>query len=374
MKYIYAILVCLATFPSIAQISGQVIDVDSVPVKYAAVVNVKNNIGCISDSLGFFSLNALQNDSISIRCIGFQADTFPVSKNFEKYILTRKIYDLNEVVVSKDYAALLYFISYKNLIAKLKKESRDRFYCNAVSLLNRDTLQTMYLDLDFEQKITRNAPELLIHNRFVEIQNKSTIKELLANSFMDYNLRLGFLPKVGFPRLFLTQNKEEAINSKYVFQIASDSLFMKVRFTPITSATSSSKVFEATIFKKDTCLVAFAVTSYPNSNFKWKDKNNKPDQLDQSTYFRMSNEDGFYYISEIYSCVNLYYSTNAKVDIAKYAVRLKNYCHAKEKLKKRFGTYFIDNYIVFKKDKKSNYSSEFWKDNAFPLEIPSNFE
>ncbi|MFK7813091.1 MAG: TonB-dependent receptor, partial [Maribacter sp.] len=92
-------------------ICGYLIDgLDNAPIEGATITNASQNIGSISDSLGYFSLKKVSlSDTLSISFLGYKTLSIPASKFQEQqcsqYILTASSYLLNEVVVQEYLAS-----------------------------------------------------------------------------------------------------------------------------------------------------------------------------------------------------------------------------------------------------------------------------
>ncbi|NDP23154.1 MAG: carboxypeptidase-like regulatory domain-containing protein [Paludibacter sp.] len=374
MKNTLAIILCLASFYSEAQISGKVIDSDGTLVNYATIFNLNNKIGCVTDSVGFFEMNGTSTDSIRIQHVSYQTGNFLASKNPDQYILHRNINNIDEIIVSKKYAAWLYFKSYEKAISKFPKERRDKMYCNAIKILNSDTLEKKLLDFDFEQKVVIDSSKTKIHNRFAEIQKKNELFNPDIDKFATNKLKIGIFPMNDFPRNLLAKNKKESMNDNYIFSISTNDHFITIDFIPKSNSPDYYLAVEAIISKSDTCLATYAIASYPTPVVNWKTKENKPDLTDHSIYFKIGYENGFSYLSEIYTCFNAYFNKDNKAFTYKYSINLKNYAHGIERQKDRFGTMYFDNSILFDEKPKSKYSEEFWKSSDFPKKAPYDFE
>ncbi|MCX6239218.1 MAG: carboxypeptidase-like regulatory domain-containing protein [Bacteroidia bacterium] len=374
MKIILVIFLNLFSLISEAQVSGHILDNEKKQVPYATVFNLKTKTGCQADTNGFFSINASINDSIRIQHLGYKMGNFIVKQNPDMYILNQKVYDLQEIVLSNAFPMWLYFKSYEKTIAKFKYNGRDRFYCNATKLVNGDTLQKYFLDLDFEQNKIENSTDVVIHNRFIEVQRYTQQIKAGLDPNAKYNMNINIFPKLNIPCLTKAQNINNALNNDYVYIMTTDSQFIYVNFIPRKKAPTYYNAWEATIKKSDTCLVSFAVISSSNEAMNWKPQENKPDLTEQALYYKISYSNSIGYISEIYSRKIFHYTINNKKYINSYILNLKNYAHDNEKLKKRFGIYCLNNDIVFNEKQKTMGSKEFWNMEDFPWKAPYDFE
>ena len=310
MKYLLLFVFCSTYFSTIAQISGQVQDSDGLPISYATVFNLKNKMGSVTDSIGHFKLAASISDSIRIQHISYKSDNFIILKDLDKYKLNRNVNDIKEVVVSKDYAAWLYFRGYSNTISKMQDESRNRMFGKAVKLLNADTLVKVSLDLDYERNILGKNQKKNMHNRFFEVQRYSEQfddqRDTMSTQLMDYS----FFPLKGLPVIKEASSRENAMNDDYIFKISVDSSFFYIDFIPRKIASNNRFIFEIIITKKDTCLISFAAANLPHpiNSGKSNKKSNQPETVDNASFMRIEFENGQGYIATTYSVSNIYYS------------------------------------------------------------------
>lgn len=376
MKYFLLLLICSAYLPSVAQISGQVIDSDGLPISYATVFNLKNKIGSVTDSIGHFKIDASISDSIRIQHISYKSDNFTISKDLDKYQLQRNINDLKEVVVSKNYVAWLYFRGYFNTVSKMQNESRNRMYGRAVKLLNADTLEKVSMDLDYERNNSGNNPMKIPHNRFIEVQRYSEQFNAQLDTISNKLINFRFFPVKGLPGIKEAPSREAAMNDDYIFQISVDSLFYFIDFIPRKIAPINSSIFEVIISKKDTCMISFAAVTlpYPFKAAKLNVKSYQPETMDIAFFTRIEFENSQGYIATSYSVLNMYYSIGQKTYSKRYSIQLKNYAHQPEVIKKRSGIWMINNFFAYNKKLKSKYSDEFWKNPDFPKEVPYDFD
>lgn len=376
MKYLLLLFFCSSYLTSVAQISGQVVDPEGAPIGYATVFNLRTKVGCVTDSAGFFNLNAAISDSIRIQHLCYKAADFILTTNHNKYLLIRSKNNLKEVVVSKNFAAWLAVRGYMNTRSRMQKETRERMYGCAAKLLNKDTLERISLDLDFERNKSGNGPLSAVHNRLIEIQRYCEQFNASLDTFSNHLVNLTFFPLKDLPGIRESQSREEAMNDNYIFQLSSDSLFFTIDFIPKKGAPPSGRIFEITLSKKDTCMIAFASATlrYPFQAAKSNDRSFKPETMDNAFFTRIAFENGQGYIANSYSVVHMYYAVGAQSYTNSYSVCLKNYAHRPEKLKKRLGVWMIDNQFGFNKKMKSRYSEEFWKYPGFPKGAPYDFD
>ncbi|GEM_PF-5118801 len=373
MKFILLNLLCVLYSFTFAQISGRVIGDDGESINWATVLNLKTNSGYVTDSTGFFTINAKHSDSIRIQHLSYKASDFILSKEKDTYLLKRNLNELNEIVVSKNYAAWLAVKSCEKTLAKMQDESRDKMYCNAVKIMNNDTLDRVFLDLDFERNKSGTGVNAVLHNRLIEIQKfaeqlNHNLDPIAKNIFISE-----LFPTKDLPVIKESKTKEQAMNDYCIFYIATDSQYIKVSFIPKKDAPLSQRIFELTITKKDTSMVAFAMASFPAPFNSTKNFENKPGQSAIGFYYQIAYENGMGYISKAYSEVNLYCNVDNKDFTNTFSYNLKNYAHTSEKQKKRSGVWIINNNFGFKEKLKSKYSTEFWKNNDFPIQTPYDF-
>ena len=374
MKFILLNLLCVLYSLTFAQISGRVIGDDGESINWATVLNLRTNSGCVTDSTGFFTINAKHSDSIRIQHLSYKTSDFILSKEKDTYLLNRNLNELNEIVVSKNYAAWLAVKSCEKAVAKMQGESRDRMYCNAVKIMNTDTLDQVFLDLDFERNKSGSGLNSVIHNRLIEIQKYSeqfnhNLDPIAKNVFVSE-----LFPTKDLPVIKESKTKEQAMNDNCIFYIATDSQYIKVSFIPKKDAPLSQRIFELTITKKDTSMVSFAMASFPAPFYSSKNFENKPGQSAIGFYYQIAYDNGVSYISRAFSEVKLYCNVDNKDFTNTFSYNLKNYAHTLEKQKKRTGAWVINNNFGFKEKLKSKYSTEFWKNNDFPIHSPYDFD
>ena len=375
-KHFILLVFCCTYLSSLAQISGQVLDPDGVPINYATVFNLKNKIGSITDSIGHFKIVASISDSIRIQHISYKSDIFTISKDFDKYQLQRNINDLKEVIVSKNYAAWLAIRGYMNTVSRMKNKSRNRMYGCAVKMMNADTLDKVSLDFDYERNNSGNNPKKIPHNRFIEIQRYSEQFNVQLDTISNKLINFRFSPVKGLPGMKEAPSREEAMNDDYIFQISVDSLFYFIDFIPRKIAPINRSIFEVIISKKDTCMISFAAVTLPHpfKAAKSNDKSTQPETMDNAFFMRIEFENSQGYIATSYSVLNMYYSFGQKIYTKRYSIQLKNYAHQPEVFKKRPGKWMINNSFIFNRKLKSKYSDEFWKNSDFPKEVPYDFD
>ena len=373
MKFTLLNLLCILCSFTFAQISGRVIGDDGAQINWATVLNLRTNSGCVTDSTGFFTIKANLSDSIRIQHLSYKTDGFILSKENDTYLLKRNLNELSEIVVSKNYAAWLAVKSCEKALSKMQVESRDRMYCNAVKIMNNDTLDRVFLDLDFERNKSGSGVNAVLHNRIIEIQKYAeqlhhNLDPIAKNVFVSE-----LFPTKDLPVIKESKTKEQAMNDNCIFYIATDSQYIKVNLIPKKDAPLSQRIFELTITKKDTSMVSFAMASFPAPFNSTKNIENKPGQSAIGFYYQIANENGINYISKAYSEVKLYGNINNKDFTNTFSYNLKNYAHTSEKQKKRTGVWIINNNFGFKENLKSRYSTEFWKNNDFPIQTPYDF-
>jgi CarboxypepD_reg-like domain len=374
-KHLILLLFCFTYLFSVAQISGQVLDSDGLPISYATIFNLKNKMGSISDSIGHFRLDASISDSIRIQHISYKSNSFKISNDLDKYHLQRNINDLKEIIVSKNYAAWLYFKGYFNTVSKMKNESRTRMYGRAAKLFNADTLEKVSMDLDYKRNNSGNNPNKFSHNRFIEVQRYREQFNARLDTFSNKLINFRFFPAKGLPGFKEASSKEKAMNDYYIFQISVDSSFFKLDFIPRKIAPPNSPIYEVIIAKKDTCMISFAVASWPSPlNANLKDKVHKPEMIDNASFYRIEFKNGQGEISETYSVFNMYYSNSQKINCMRYSIHMKKYTHHSEIIKNRLGSWMINNSFIFNRKLKSKYSDQFWKNSDFPKEVPYDFD
>ena len=373
MKFI--LLNLLFFFPSFtfAQISGRVIGADGEAINWATVHNLRTHSGCVTDSTGLFTINANLSDSIRIQHLSYKSADYILSKENDKYLLNQNLNELNEIVVSKNYAAWLAVNSCEKTLAKMQDESRDRMYCNAVKIMNNDTLDRVFLDLDFERNKSGSGVNAVLHNRLIEIQKYAeqlnhNLDPIAKNVFVSE-----LFPTKDLPVIKESKTKEQAMNDNCIFYISTDSQYINVSFIPKKDAPLSQRIFELTITKKDTSMVAFAMASFPAPFNSTKNFENKPEQSAIGFYYQIAYKNGMGYICKAYSEVNLYYNVDNMDFTNTFSYNLKNYAHTPEKQKKRSGVWIINNRFGFAEKLKSKYSTDFWKNNDFPIHPPYDF-
>jgi hypothetical protein len=290
-----------------------VIGDDGESINWASVLNLRTNSECVTDYTGFFTINAKHSDSIRIQHLSYKTSDFILSKEKDTYLLNRNLNELNEIVVSKNYAAWLAVKSCEKALAKM------------------------------QDPIAKNI----------------FVSELF--------------PTNDLPVIRESKTREEAMNDNCIFYIATDSQYIKVSFIPKKDAPLSQRIFELTITKKDTSMVAFAMASFPAPFNSTKNFENKPGQSALGFYYQIADENGISYISKAFSEVNLYCNVDNKDFTNTFSYNLRNYAHTSEKQKKRSGVWIINNNFGFKEKLKSKYSTDFWKNNDFPIHPPYDF-
>ncbi len=376
MKYLLLLVFCSTYFLSLAQISGQVQDSDGLPISYATVFNLNKKTGSVTDSIGHFIIDASISDSIRIQHISYKSENFIISKDIDKFLLQRNVNNLKEVVVSKNYAAWIYFRGYSNTVSKMQNESRNRMFGKAVKLLNADTCEKVSLDLDYERNILGKNQEKNMHNRFFEVQRYSEQLDILNDTLSTQLIDFSFFPVKGLPVVKEASSRENAMNDDYIFKISVDSSFYYIDFIPRKIASNNRFIFEIIITKKDTCLISFAAANLPHQikHGRSNTKSTQPETVDNASFLRIEFENGQGYIATSYSESNLYYSIEQKTFNIRYSIQLRNYAHQPDEIKKRPGKWMIINTFTFNRKLKSKYSDEFWKHPDFPKEVPYDFE
>ncbi|QEE50903.1 carboxypeptidase-like regulatory domain-containing protein [Flavobacterium alkalisoli] len=217
MRYFVVILFLILSFPSFAQekkqedstsVSGTIVNNSNMlPLENATVINVNSVKGVVTDSKGYFTLNAKVNDTIHITLIGFQPIKVRVTNDWiknttsTKIPLTEKAYALEEVVINK-YG----LTGYLQVDSKLVPVKENHRY--SISGLNygyeggpkspssfKKIISSVFNPADFLHNVFGKKPKEM--RRLREMKKDDTVRNLLATKFDRETLAalLGVMPE-----------------------------------------------------------------------------------------------------------------------------------------------------------------------------------
>ncbi|NIU00066.1 MAG: hypothetical protein GWN01_03725, partial [Nitrosopumilaceae archaeon] len=155
--------------------------------EFATLYNLSKKTSCITDEKGFFNLEAQVNDSVEIRHLSYKKQRFLIDDKYENFTLSAKDYQIEEVLVSPQFAFQLFNKSCLNTWNTFKEENISRAYCRSNIIGNNWVAQTFDLDLDIVQKKRNTGRERI--NSFI-IQERTESNE--AAEYADIGITLNF--------------------------------------------------------------------------------------------------------------------------------------------------------------------------------------
>lgn len=352
-------------------ITGTVQNKNGVPIEFATLYNITRKTSCITDSAGFFRLEAGVNDSVLIQQLNYQQEEFVIRKPVENFILTKKDFFIEEVTVSPQFAFDLFNKSCENTWRTFKEENITRAYCQSIRKDGGQISQVADFDLDIVQQKHKkyDRGEKIIPYK---IQEKLETKEQYNNKKFQIYLNL-FYPLiqqiywVDLPEHFNYIKKEDAENIQLV-------LISKSTYDHTCN-------IEVTIRKKDTLLTSFAMVrkgmKLPLESVTFLDgmKQQESDTIyAEKTYHYIKYDfaEGFGYLSEYAQGAVFSYSDNVS-NTYEISEHLKTYNDGTEVLAKRPNRRRIFDNSVNLNSINNRYSEDFWKYTSFPKKIAYDF-
>jgi len=351
MRNLFFIALLFASFVSKSQISGTVINEYNGPVEFATVFNKTTQASSITNKNGVFHLSGNTNDSIRIQHLNYKTKDFLIRKINDNYALLEKNFSLGEVVVSANYAARLFELSFRKTYDKLKEENITRGYLRKVVVVEQDTTQLIDIDLDIVQKKQKSFDQ---KEKILPYKIQERIVERLQDS-LRLNARMDIFPEFN---IIAWDKFEKYFN---YFEVL-DSQFINLYFLNKKTFQDSVTHIEVKIQKSDSCLYSFAMIS------KKRLKNRKGETLKMQTkiigYTRFDYKDGFSYLLE--NCMGIFL-TNSETGRKDLTVKqfFKTYNNGAANLEKRpDGRRIFDNEIT-KNLIKNKYEEEFWENDSY---------
>ncbi len=342
---VFLFVVCI----SMAQINGVVTNDTDEPVEFATIFNVSRRTSSISNDQGIFRLEGNVGDSIRIQHVNFRTNEFKVESNNVHFVLSPKNYNLNEVVISANYAVLFFEKSVQKTYEKLRDKNISRGYLRDVITLNNDTIQRIDIDLDLVQKKGHNQKEQILPYKIQEriFRNSSDTSKIRVKSEIFPDLKKFEWDKFG---------------SYYNYFKAEDSLFYILYFLNKKSFRDSVIHIEVKIQKSDSCLYSFALVS------KNLLKNRKGEVLQMKTissyYLKYAFDDGFAYLSEKESGAS-FNSQKSETRKIQFQQNFKVYDNGINNLERRPNGHRIFYNTLLPQLIKNRYEEEFWKNENY---------
>ncbi len=360
MRILLLLILCIASLLSEAQVSGQVIDSEGIPVYYATVFNLKTKTGCVTDSIGFFTLNSAINDSVQIRHLNYNTSDFKIGKNNDRYLLASNNYYLDAVVVSADAAFKLFKRSCEITFNKLKDRCISRGYLRYMKTVDNDTV-IQNIDMDIERQKLKSfdkGEKISIYKIQERTVNDSTVKE--SQLFMSKRI----CPPVN-------QVDWDKFSKYYNYFELEDSLTIKLYFiNKILPSNNQVVNLEVIIQKEDTSLMLIANTftgSFVNKIGA------KTGVMNSYSYIKYRTEEGYSFLSETYDRLITpeikKYGKNIELSLY-YKTYDNGFHNSSLRLK---GNRMINNFFSPRLT-RNRFTDEFWKNPGFTEEAPYDFE
>ncbi|MCG6187418.1 carboxypeptidase-like regulatory domain-containing protein [Maribellus maritimus] len=349
-------------------ISGTVLNNNGTPVEFATLYNLGRKTSCITDENGFFRLEAQVNDSIEIKHLNYKKTRFLIDNKIENFVLSSKDFQIEEVLVSPQFAFNLFNRSCENTWKTFEDENVSRAYAKCTRKLYGETVaQEAFLDLDIVQKKLRSYKKGEKTNIY-RIQEKIEKNgEIQDNDFLiDLNL---FYPPVqqiywvDLPKQFNYLKKEE-------------SNFIKLILASKTKYDHKCNI-EVIINKKDTTLLSFAMVKkdiklpYLHSKLVFEKAQEVWDTIPvQKTYhyIKYDYSDGFGYLSEYVQGAVI--SPGREIEVSEH---LKTYKNGVESLAIRKNRKRIFGNRIILRSIQNRYETEFWENQYATGTSPYDF-
>lgn len=353
----YMFTICLI---SMGQIKGTVTDINTSPVKFAKIVNITSHSTSISNYDGEFILAGQLGDSIRIHHISYNDVEFEIKASDDSYLLSPKIYCIDEVVVSSKHALKLFKKSCENTFSRLKDNSIARGYLRYLKTENYDTLLIQDIDLDIERKKLKNFNEGERISIF-KIQERTACASILKGKELKLNKFI--CPPIN-------QFDWEVFSKSYNYYEVVDSQYIKLYFLSKKSLTNIVSNFEIIIQKKDSCLLLVAKI-YKGS---LSNKSGKKLNLTKSnSYIKYMNDSGFSFLSETFDSV-LLPDPKKKGKNVEMSLYYKTYENGTHNSKLRPKGYKIHSNIFDPLIVTNRYIDKFWINNSELWKVNYDFE
>ncbi|NQU55552.1 MAG: hypothetical protein HQ522_23790 [Bacteroidetes bacterium] len=341
-------------------VSGTVQNRNFDPVEFATLYNISKETSCITNINGEFNLEATIGDSIRIQHLNYHTIEYIIQKPNSNYLLGKKDFLIDEVIVSPQFAFDLFSKSCENTYNSFKSENISRALCRFERKNGSNVSQIIYLDLDIIQKKQKNFKrgERIIPYK---IQERIEKNPNVSDSTLELTLKM-FYPLihqiywVDLPQHFSYYKKEDPIFIK---------LLLKSKLTYHYPCN-----MEVIIQKSDTTLKSFAIVK---KDIVAKQERRIVDDINRHTFIKdtlevdktyhiieYSYSDGFGYLSKYVQGV-VFADPNDPQSRIEITQQLKTYNNGKIQLNKRpkqrriFDNSF-DPLLV-----KNRYEEIFWK-------------
>ena len=186
MKKIIIIILFLKTLHSFSQ-NYKVIDFESKqPVQFATIKLIKDGKltnGFYTDENGSFTLNSEKNYQIVVSCIGYQTKNVTIDNTTNSIEIEKKIYNLDEVVITVKKDIQIGFIDAKN--------SKDIVGVSlglevAVFIENKLDYPALIKSVQFKVKKTKEKIAYRLHLYEISENNLKPGDDLLNENFIYY--------------------------------------------------------------------------------------------------------------------------------------------------------------------------------------------
>ncbi|QGY43566.1 hypothetical protein GM418_07800 [Maribellus comscasis] len=350
-------------------ITGTVQNNNGAPVEFATLYNTGKKTSCITDENGFFSLEARVNDSVEIKHLNYKTKRFLIDTKNKDFVLSSKDFQIEEVLVSPQFAFNLFNKSCENTWKTFKDENIARAYAKCTRKLYGETFaQEAFLDLDIVQKKLRSYKKGENTNIYRVQEKIEKHREIQDNDFLiDLNL---FYPPVqqiywvDLPKQFNYLKKEESNSIKLILA---------------SKTTYDHKCnIEIIINKKDTTLLSFAMVKkdiklpYLHSKLVFEKPQEVWDTIPvQKTYhyIKYDYSDGFGYLSEYVQGAVI--NPGREIEVSEH---LKTYKNGVESLTIRKNRKRIFDNRITLRSIKNRYETEFWENQYTTGASPYDFK
>ena len=334
------------------QITGYVNNELNESVEFATIYNLSQKTSSITDESGFFKLKGRIDDSIRIQHVNCKTKEFLVAKLHDNYLLEQKFISLNEIEVTAQYVRGLIKNSCQNTFNKFSNNKTiSRGYFRYLTTNNDDTTQIINLDVDVVYKKKKNLDKG---------------QSIVPFTMQSRNICDSTTPFEFIKPLYFTINE---VNSwanffeNFRYYKVEDTSLIKLYFV----GHSEENITEVTINKADTCLVSFIINSGKN---ELRSSNENKIKLYKSThYIKYDYTCGYCVIAESglkYTMSHPY----QKDKVLSMSLLFKSYGNGTnlERRKTSDGIWFNK---FEPKDFKTNYTTDFWNDVDYPIDVLS---
>jgi hypothetical protein len=264
--YFIPLLFFLVSINSFAQeteyniISGRVQNKNNEPVEFATLYNHTQKTSCITNNNGKFILHGEKGDSIRLQHLNYKTNEYVIHKPVENFVLLKKDFFIDEVIVSPKFAFDLFKKSCENTYKTFKAENISRAYVKCVIKLGKIEAQVVDLDLDIVQKKMKSYKRgEQIHT--YKIQER--IESLGKLPQIDFMLQLNFF----YPTIQQIYWVDLPDQFNYIKKENSNS----IQLILTSKSTCSHKCnIEITIDKKDSTLLLLAIVKKDVLMQYWK--------------------------------------------------------------------------------------------------------